>query len=45
MNRPARKLQDLERKLAAKIARSTRKNGRKTKQWKKNVEQFKPLAG
>lgn len=38
MNRPTRKTQNLEQKLAAKQARS-RKSGAKARRWKKALEQ------
>ncbi len=44
MNRPARKLKNLEEKVASKASRSTKRVGKKLKQWKKAVETYKPLA-
>jgi len=43
MDRPTRKTTHLERKLAAKQARS-RKSGSKAKRWKKTLEQVKAGA-
>ncbi len=43
VNRPARKLKNLEEKIAQKASRA--KSGRKARAWKKAVEAFKPLAG
>jgi hypothetical protein len=43
MHRPTRKTHNLERKLAAKQARS-RKSGSKAKRWKKTLEQVKSAA-
>jgi hypothetical protein len=43
VNRPARKLKNVEEKLARKQSR--KRAGRKAKAWKKAVETYKPLAG
>lgn len=43
MNRTARKLKNVEEKLARKLSR--KRTGRKAKAWKKAVETYKPLAG
>lgn len=44
MNRPARKLKNLEEKLAAKNGRSNGKSGAKQKRWKKSVAVYKPIV-
>ena len=43
MNRPARKLKNLEQKLATKASR--KRTGKKSRTWKKAVEAYKPLVG
>lgn len=43
MHRPTRKLKNLIDKAERKSARS-RRTGRKAKRWKKQIEQYRPLA-
>ncbi len=42
MNRPARKLKNLDEKLANK--QSKKRTGKKTRRWKKAAEAYRPLA-
>ncbi len=42
MSRPARKLKNLEEKIASKTAR--KRAGKKTKRWKKAAEAYRPLT-
>lgn len=42
MSRPARKLKNLDEKIANKTAR--RRAGKKTKRWKKAAEAYRPLT-
>lgn len=44
MNRPARKLQNLENKIATKQGRPQKRGGAKLKRWKKAVAAYKPLT-
>lgn len=44
MNRPARKLKNLEDKIAAKQGRSPKRSGAKLKRWKKSQAAYKPLV-
>ena len=43
MSRPARKLKNLDEKIANKSARK-RAPGKKTKRWKKAAEAYRPLT-
>lgn len=42
MSRPARKLKNLDEKIAIKTAR--KRSGKKTKRWKKAAEAYRPLT-
>lgn len=44
MNRPARKLKNLEDKIATKQGRPQKRGGAKLKRWKKAVAAYKPLT-
>lgn len=44
MNRPERKLKNLEEKVATKQGRGRKTTGKKLKRWKKSVEAYKPLV-
>ena len=44
MNRPERKLKNLNEKLAAKSALGNKRVGKKAKRWKKNAETFAALT-
>jgi hypothetical protein len=44
MNRPARKLKNVEEKVAKKVSLGKKRLGKKTKQWKRDVLAYKPLV-
>ncbi|MBK6520329.1 MAG: hypothetical protein IPM79_16115 [Polyangiaceae bacterium] len=44
MNRPARKLKNLEEKIATKHGRNDKRVGAKQKRWKRSAAAYKPLV-